>query len=392
MSHVPSFRPSAAHRWMVCGGSVVIDVPERPSGSFGDRGKFMHEVGERCLRSGRSAKAKGKLTAEDAEDVNAYVDFVRERKGLTFFETRTIFIPGQEGFVDCIVLDGDTLEIMDYKTGYVLVSPKENEQLIVYACGIVKKFSAAFEFKKVKLTIVQPCRENFDSWTRTIKQIKARGEEILARVDHIKAGDAEFDASDPEACQWCEAKTVCPALQAQAQAAARQDFGPMLGDGEEKLPEIVTKADLTLAEKLDLADLVVLWAKAINAEARRLLLSGESVPGLKVVDGKSTRAWSDRAKAKGFLEQWGFSETEIYVGDPTFVSPAQAEKLVKSKRGDTVGVRKKASERKAELTKLITKTPGAPTIAHVSDPRPAISTGDLARRDFADILDEGSEE
>ena len=392
MSHVPSFRPSAAHCWMVCGASVVVDVPERASGPHADRGKFMHKVAEACLLARSSAKAKGRLTAEDADDVNAYVDFVREREGLKFFEIRTRFIPGQEGFVDCVVIDGDTLEIIDYKTGYVLVSPKENEQLIIYACGLIEKFSAAFEFEKIKLTIVQPCRDRFESWTTTTAQIQARGEKILARVEDIKAGAAEFDASDPEACQWCDAKTVCPALQSKAQEAAREDFGPVLGDGEEKLPDVMTKTDLTLAEKLDLADLVVLWAKAINAEARRLLLSGESVPGLKVVDGKSSRDWSDRKKAKGFLEQWGFGEREIYPGEPKFVSPKQAEDLVKARRVDTVGAKKVAKDRKVELTKIITKTPGAPTIAHESDPRPAVSTGDLARRDFADVLDEGGEE
>ena len=383
MSQDPSFRPSSADRWMVCGASVVVDVPPRPSGPHADRGKRLHEIAEACLRDEKIIPIPSDtLTFEDCNDVMAYIVYVRRRGGEKYFEVPTSFIPGQQGFVDCAVANESSLEIIDYKSGYGLVSPVENHQLIIYACGLVDKFALLHEFNRVKLTIVQPSRENFSAWPLMVEELVARGKEILARVESIKAGDATFHPA-PEACLWCDAKTLCPARDAAAQDAARVDFAAR---GEDP-PEVATKADLTQEDRLVLAGIVGPWAKDQEAEAKRMLLDGEKVPGFKVVEGRKSRAWHDVKKAVGLLTTWGFGERDIYT-DPVFVSPAVAEKLFKATRASTKGEKEEAKERKIDLATCIQTNDGPPTMVPESDPRPVMEKKDLAARDFADIEEE----
>ncbi len=382
MSHDPAFRPSGADTWMECGASVVIDVPRRPSGPWGDRGKFLHTLGEKALRAGAQVVKAGDLKDDEVDSVNAYVDYVSSRVGQKVYEIRTSFIPGQEGYIDALVFNGTELEVIDYKSGYTLVSPIENIQLIIYALGVVQTYRSVYDFERITLTIVQPSRENLSSWTLSVADLHQWGVKILTQVDEIKNGVAEFHPSET-ACKWCDAKPVCPALEMKGKEAALVAFADPAD-----APEIATKAELTFSDKMRLADLAETWVKAIRSEARRLLLQeGQPVEGFKVVAGRSSRSWSDRKKAKGLLETYGFGEGEIYVGDPTFVSPAQAEKLVKASRSHTKGQKDTAKERKAELAGCIEKTAGAATIAPEDDPRPAITSKDEIMRQFTEAIE-----
>ena len=392
MSHDPSFRPSSAHRWMKCGASVVIDVPSRPSGPAANRGKDLHAIAEQCLKTDDVAcviEGDPVQAQIDADSINAYIDFVRARPGKKVYEGKTVFIPGQEGFIDTTVIDDSLLEIIDYKTGQIYVDPRENEQLIIYACGVAERLAPVYDFEKVKLTIVQPAVDNYSSWEIPLKELEEHGARILARVEEIKSGVAEFDASDPEACRWCDAKSwadpktgeyrTCPALQDAAQEAARQDFGSLTPFSN---PQSTTGGPLTLPEMLRLAAAAETWCKQVRADARQKLLEGEQVEGYKLVAGRGSRDWSNRRGAVDTLTGWGFGETDIYT-EPEMKSPAQMEKLVKGKGS---GAKKK------ELKEFIEKKPGKPTIVSDSDKRPAISSDEMAKRDFAEYLEEGGDE
>lgn len=378
------FNASAADRWMSCTASVVVDVshlPERSS-SYADHGTFLHSVAEECLR-----EKKNPITVEvlddpihsmfdaDAEMVQVYLDYIRSKTGAKFHEILVEFVPGCGGTVDTLIFDqvGRSLEVVDFKSGSgVRVSPIDNTQLIIYALGAMKRYSALYNVEKFKLTIVQPALENVASWTLTSAQLIMRGVKIDAVVTQIKEGDVEFVPGE-KSCRWCDARTVCPALQGEAQKAARQDFAGTEADKERLLGDSSrNRLDLTWAEKLKLATIASAWCKAIEDEAKRLLLSGdEKIPGFKVVEGRRSRKWISQARAFRFLRKtWGIGDDELYKKTP--VTPAAAEDFAK---GDE-------DRSKTELKKFIETTPGPPTVVPEDDSRKELTKRDLAARDF----------
>lgn len=391
-----SFPASAAYRWMTCGASAVIDtseVPERES-AYANRGTYLHKVAHQCLEDGSwplpggSLKAvgggearPGDLTSDECDAVTAYINYVCSRGGIQSYEVHSWFIPGLSGGTSDAVVVGEggrQLEIIDFKSGSgVKVSAVENWQAIIYALGTVRKYAPILDPDPlIDITIHQPTIDNVHTWTLTLPELEERGRAIRARVSGVLNGDAEFNP-DEEACRWCPARTICPALQAQAQAAARAEFEKYADPPD---PQLLDMADLSLGQKLQLAPLVRTWAKAVEDEARATLLDGKKVDGFKVVEGrKGNRSWADRKRAKGLLESWGFDERQIFT-EPVMVSPAQAEKLTKAREDSKECV-------KALREYVADGKPGAPTVVPETDPRPSMDGADLARRDFAEFAE-----
>lgn len=106
------------------------------------------------------------------------------------------------------------------------------------------------------------------------------------------------------------------------------------------------------------------WASAIEAEALGRLMQDAKVPGFKLVEGRSNRAWSNLDQVKKALLTLGFSIDQVAPRE--LASPAGVETLLKkSKRAfewDTIAP-------------YITRPPGKLAIAPVTDPRPEITRG-----------------
>ena len=99
------------------------------------------------------------------------------------------------------------------------------------------------------------------------------------------------------------------------------------------------------------------YAKDLEEYAHNALLAGRSLPGWKLVQGRSTRKWTDQDAAFQQMERSGIDEALLYTRTP--VSLTVAEKMIGKKKF-------------AELmSAFITKAPGAPKLAQASDPRPA---------------------
>lgn len=368
------YAPSASGRWMVCGGSVEAEKGLDRTSSYAEHGSFLHGVAYQCLINGTDAKAGGDLSADDADTVQAYVDYVRRKRGTKFYEVRSEFVPGLCGGVaDAVIIspDGKTVEVTDFKAGTgVPVSPKENTQLIIYALGAIKKYRALYNFEKVKLTIVQPTLGKPKTWSISLIRLEAWGEKIEKRIAAIEAKDPEAITLVPSesnsVCRFCDARHDCPALQKVALSQAKTDFAGV---------------DMTIGQKFSLVAMCRAWCKGVETEATRLLLGGdEDVDGWKVVEGRRTRSWNGdegRKGAKKLLEGYGCDETEIFT-EPKMVSPAQAEKLEHVKG-------KGSGARKAALAEHVHVADGPPVVAPEDDPRPAMNKQDLAKRDFENL-------
>ena len=133
-----------------------------------------------------------------------------------------------------------------------------------------------------------------------------------------------------------------------------------------------TMNDDQIRQIMEAAPLMRQLLEAVEKEALRRLQAGVPVPGLKLVNGRGSRAWSlPEEEMADKLVKMGIPKTAIY--ETKLVSPAKAEKLTWEKRDGT-----KVSLTDRQLKRMdqeyVTKLAGKITVVPESDSRPAITT------------------
>lgn len=377
--------PSSAARWLTCPGSVALcEGLENKSSSFADEGTAAHDVAAQCLTTskpaseqvGRTVLTDGGeevLVTEDmAEHVQVYVDYVNDvvksSGGELFVE---VAVPLQhltnekdaEGTSDAVIIAGDEITVIDLKFGRgVEVSAENNEQLMLYASGVLRKFAMAGDFENVRMAISQPRISRQPSeWSCTVKELRAFEMHVMvqaAAVNNMVAGrePVVLTASD-KGCKWCLAKATCPTLAKFVQDQIGADFSEVLTGP--KL--VVQETDLPL--HMAAVDLVEEWCKAVRAKVESELLNGKEVEGYKLVQGRNgARAWSDNVEAEAMLKRMRLKVAEMY--DLSLISPTTAEKLAKAGK---IG-----KKQWPLVVEMITQREGKPSVAPVTDKRPAL--------------------
>lgn len=362
---------SGSERWLNCPGSVKAEEGHKDKGSFfALEGSRAHALAELCFQRDCFADEflgheleGGQVDDEMVQHVNGYVSYVRALcSGADFFEVEQQLDFGQwvpEGFgtSDVVALKGDTLIICDLKYGKgVEVSAEENTQLMLYALGAIAEYEWLGNIEKILLCIYQPRKNNYSEWETSAKKLLVWGEWVKERAALALTADAPRQPSE-KACMWCKAKATCPALYAHTQSVIGADF------------EDLTNPDSLPVEQL----LVVLGAKKLIegylsavADYAMTLAEQNSLPGYKLVEGRSVRQWRDDAEAEKALAAIVEPE-KLY--KKTFVSVAQAEKLLGKKNA-------------AALSELVVKPRGKPSLVLDSDCRKPI--GDFSD-DFENI-------
>jgi hypothetical protein len=106
------------------------------------------------------------------------------------------------------------------------------------------------------------------------------------------------------------------------------------------------------------------WIVSIQEEAICQIRKGEDVPGWKLVEGRSKRAWAteDEKVRQELIKraQVDSFKAEEFFEPPTLKSPFQVEKTLKRWKRDP----------KPILCGLVNQPPGKPTLVEESDPRP----------------------
>lgn len=389
MSEHALLSPSAAHRWLNCTLAPRLEakLPEKVS-AFAEEGTLAHSVCEFAAkkhfkkiaaatytRNIKKLKTDPHWDDEMLRTSEIYVEHLAER-AMSFehepyvaFEVRVDigdFVPEAFGRCDCIMFGDETLVITDYKNGKgVPVSATENPQLMLYALGALGLYQPIFgaAIKKVELCIDQPRLGSYERWECLTEELLAWGEEIKPKAQMAFAGFGEFK-SGPW-CRFCRANGQCKA-QADQQTSAFDDFADAVA---KNLTGLLSAEDM--AEVLQKGETLVEWFNAVKEAALARLLQGISIPGYKLVEGRSSRAWSDQDKALETLEAKGIDHAVIYDSVPKTL--AQLEKMLgKPKFEELVG-------------EFVTKPPGKPTLALASDKRPEFST---AASDFANAVNE----
>lgn len=372
-------RPSAAHRWMACPGSTVLEcgLPDTPS-VYADEGTAAHAIAAHVLDGwyasadhfiGTRWKVEPRSVQVDedmARAINDYVAFVRGEAvgGVLFVEHAVSFgdtlgVPDEQagGTADAVIIKGDELHIIDLKFGRGhAVDAKDNEQLMLYALGALHAFGDTADIQTVRLTIVQPRLGQPSSHTVSIDDLRdfaARAWRAARDVEEAQeASDitAFLDTGEAQ-CQWCKAKAICPALAKRVQEETGMDFDDLTAEPR----SVYDLRPVSLSYALAAVDLIEAWCQAVRDEARRRLLDGKPVPGWKLVEGrKGARKWSDEAQAQAALEEAAGDAA----WDRKLISPIAAEKLLK-KTGAW-----------SALAGLVTQPEGAPVVAPDKDKRP----------------------
>lgn len=360
---------SGAHRWMVCPGSAALEatLPRGPDSPYAAEGTAAHTLADQCLRQAKPASAFlgqqiGDFTVdtEMVDAVQLYIDYINAVPGKKHYEQRVDFsawVPKGFGTSDTIVLHDGVLTVVDLKYGKgVKVDAAGNPQAMLYALGALAAFDFLYEFDRFRLSIVQPRIDHISEWEIGRDDLLAWAEGTVKPAAKLALSKKAPFRPDEKACRFCGAKSVCRALAAHALEVATEGMETVV-----TCKDVKTLDNNEIAYLLSQADLIADWVRSLEAYAQAELEAGHDVPGYKLVAGRALRQWCSEAEAVTALDP-------LIPADQLFtrkiISPAQAEKIL--------------GKNNAVLTSIVIRPEGKPTIAPVSDKRPAVVIDPLA--------------
>ena len=384
------FAPSSAHRIHDCPASLLLNEQEPDREIYeAAEGTVAHHVAEICARMRRDPEEflgmtfdSGDLDADYDEELHSskgfaitvdeemvqgvgeYLDRIMGLPGDHYVETRVNIspwcpIPDQFGTCDHAAASYKKLIITDLKYGRVQVDAPQNKQLVMYALGFINEYDWLYDFDEVIIRIAQPRLDHFDVWATSKAELLAIGEKIKERFALALKPNAPFGPSE-KACRFCKVNYKCK---------ANHDFlyhdRIMLLDDDDEFVE----PDLAM---MDDAELAALWLRkgmyenrmrAVEDYLHKKVADGEFVPGLKTVAGRSSRYFTSEIDAEMLLLDAGVKPEKLY-SKPEFVSPAQAEKLLRG-------------EAKKKLQDFIKSKPGKPCLVSSDDKRKDLTVQSL---------------
>jgi hypothetical protein len=327
-----------------------------------------------------------------AERVKVAYDYIVERSMNGMFKVISEqrvdpkFLLGRDdlsGTVDCQIIGPDWVELIDYKDGMGVVNAEGNMQLEQYAYGVLAELklpvNGVYPFNTIRMTIIQPKLALKGMAPITFSEVPVSNlmgnmGTIIAQAAATDKPDAPLVPGDSQ-CKFCRAKGSCAALASNVMKEVGVMFQPVT-----QLPDVAqqsankdpsTMDDAQIAQIMEAAPLMRQLLEAVEKEALRRMESGQVIPGLKLVNGRGSRAWAlpeDQMAEK--LIKMGIPKTAVY--ETKLVSPAKAEKLTWEKRD---GTKMALTDRQLKTmeTEYVVKMAGKLTVAPESDERKAVT-------------------
>lgn len=254
------------------------------------------------------------------------------------------YIPESMGTSDCVIVTENDIEIIDFKYGMYRV-PASSLQLRIYALGACELFRSLYDgISRVHMTIYQPRLGAVDEAGMDVEELyRWAGEDLKPRAEMAFAGQGEFTAG--EWCRNCRAGRICRERAARQLEIAKYDFRdpPLLS--EEEISDVLSRVDG-----------LVSWAEGVRDYALKAALDGRKFAGWKLVEGKTSRKFTDDSAAAARIGAAGFDPYERRM-----LSPAALEKLMGKK------------DFSALLSDLVVRAAGTPKIVPISDRRPEMT-------------------
>lgn len=361
---------SASERWIRCPPSAKLCAQAEDQGSpYAQEGSDAHSLCQYLLEKalGRHARDPTEdltwYNSEMQEAAEGYVAYVLEQLEDAKQHCSDPFVCVEQtvdfskwvthgfGTADAAIVADGVLYVIDMKYGVgtlVSASGKDgsgNSQLKCYALGLLDTFGCLYEIRKIRLSIYQPRRSNFDVYELSKDDLLKWAEEVLtpaAKLAYVGAG--EFCAGDH--CRFCKVRAAC---------RARADYSMELAKYEFRDPPLLDEAEI--AEILPRIDSLVTWADEVKHYALNQALAGARYPGYKLVEGKSTRRYTDESAVVKAVIEAGYDPFEQKLLGIT----AMTKQLGQKKFNEI-------------LNGLIMKPQGKPVLVPESDTRPEYST------------------
>lgn len=405
MSAHAQLSPSKRNRWALCPGSIREEAkyPEQSGGTAAIDGTHTHTLLERCLKDGdvdasfhigvemEDDDGKFVVDKERAARVQVALDYIYKRLdgNMTLLSESKVdpaFLLGRTdlfGTVDVQIKGNGVLELIDYKDGMAPVDAKNNMQLEQYAYGVLAGYkfpvNGVYPFDTVRMTIIQPklVMKNMNpisSFDVSVRDLMANMGTIIRQAAATDAPDAPLVPGESQ-CKYCRAKGNCSALASNVMKEVGIMFQPIVKQTLDVAQQSADKDptamnDAQIRQIMEAAPLMRQLLEGVEKEALRRLKAGQSIDGLKLVNGRGSRAWAlPESEIAEKLVKMGIPKTAVY--ETKLVTPAKAEKLTWTKKDGEV---KQLTERQLKTMEqeYVVKMAGSITVVPESDSRPAV--------------------
>lgn len=396
MAHHLRYGGSTIGRAMVCLASAKLaeKAPALSSTKYAEEGTLAHLLLERAIDEGwdstdHMAGIDG-FTEDMVEGANLALEYIKSRKGpdtIVLSETAVTLeeypdIAGGTADVQIIDIMRDEYEVIDYKFGFRPVEA-DSPQLMFYALCAFRTYAP------VRLTVIQPRAFHEDGPVRSVvvtpQQLTEFRDKVLRTIEQAET-DIPVYRPDAKACLNCPAATICPALEAEALSMPEARNIRELARMGNKLPEPAHMGADRVAKILSMKPLLEEWLKAAAHWAYDQAMSGQRIPGFKLVEVKKRRTWPEdktmEDTARHLSEVSGADADSFLCQKLLPVTKAQeviSQHLIAS--GETQRKAKKLAKDLVALT-VERKASDELTLVPENDKRPAVNR---AEKDFAGL-------
>jgi len=378
--------PSAAKRWVSCPPSGRLNQKYRDlfgdqSSEYATEGTLAHSVAELKLRRengeinaynfSEQLKQLGEIPSEMDRATDDYVDTILaelfaarkiDPSAQLFIEQQldmSEWIPECFGTSDAVIVSENGLVVGDLKYGKgVPVSAVGNYQARIYALGAYACFQELYDIKHIKTIIIQPRLESVTEEIIAVEDLLNWADEVIRPAAQLAwLGQGEFNAGPH--CQFCSVKAICRENVLNSLSVIQNMFDS---------PDVIS--DEKLEKMLPYLESAEQWIKDVKAYIYSRALSGEHIPGFKLVEGKRpSRVWEDESAVIDQLSRAGYSSEQIYT-KPKLKSVAEMEKTLKHAAFEAL------------VGKYVYQGKGSLTLVPESDKREEYRPVDM---DFADL-------
>ena len=366
----------SAKEWMHCGlAAKFLATKEEDEGSEAAQfGTEAHALAEAYINESLKLTAYGANVAPTAEELkktltlyndemeylaSTYANYVVET--VAFEEKRTgekpivlieqylemDYAPDTHGTVDCCIIAGDTLTVIDNKTGFIKVTAEEdgqlNSQLAIYGLYAYKAFKDVYAIKQIRLVIFQERIHNFSEITVSAEQLETWERDVLIPAAKNAMSDDPKSASGWW-CKYCPGRATCRTRSDEAFEVV----------GEMKPPNRMTDDEIEAV--LPKLDSVIAYAEAVKEYAlKKAIEQGRRWMGFKLVESQTKRKITDEIAVGKILTDAGY--------DPytkKLLSISDIQKMVGKSQFDTL------------VGEYVTRPKGQPTLVPEGDARTEI--------------------
>lgn len=359
---------SSANRWLNCTPAPYLEAQHPDSSSdAAAEGTAAHELAEHKLRQHLDQPTTRPVSEWDSEEMDDYTDqyadhvmaeLARAREvdkaAFLAIEERLDFshiVPDGFGTGDALIVADGTLTVVDLKYGKgVEVSAAGNPQMRLYALGALATYGVIYDVQTIRTVIFQPRLANISTEEITVDELVTWAENVVRpAADKAIAGEGELRAG--EWCRFCRHAAQCPAL-------AAEMFAPVPTTGElvPEAPAPDTLTDTQIAQIVTHAGELKKWLTKVESFALDQATGGHTYPGLKLVEGRSVRKYTDEGDVARAVEAAGedpYKPREV-------LGITAMTKLLGKKRFDEL------------LGDHVHKPEGKPTLVPESDKRSAL--------------------